>query len=103
LMEKSKNSALDKKSSREEELVSHGWAKQFCATGSRIQEAAELYESMGLEVLREPLRIEDLDCSQCFEGPSGSVGDCVVIYTRPLVDRKEEGQPGGRKRDEDLW
>ena len=102
MMEKSKISASDKKSSREEELVNQGWTKQFCATGSRIQEAAELYESMGLEVLLEPLRIEDLGCSQCFQAPSGSVGDCFVIYTRPQADR-ENSPPGGRKSEEDLW
>lgn len=102
-MEKSNISAPDKKSSREEELVSQGWTRQFCATGSRIQEAAELYESMGSEVLLEPLRIEDLGCSQCFQAPSGSVAGCFVIYTRPLADRKEQSPPGGRKREEDLW
>lgn len=90
-------------STREEELVSQGWTKQFCATGPRIQEATELYESMGLEVHLEPLRAEDLGCSECFQAPCGSLGDCSVIYTRPRKDGEDEKLPGGRKREEELW
>lgn len=88
------------RSLREETLLKEGWTKQFCASGSRLQEGAELYESMGLEVHFEPVRVEDLGCSQCLEGPFGSLGDCSVIYTRP---RKKGKAPDAGKQNDDLW
>ncbi|MFQ5851171.1 MAG: hypothetical protein ACE5JU_11370 [Candidatus Binatia bacterium] len=88
------------RSSREQELLSEGWTKQFCASGSRLQEAAELYRSIGLEVHFEPLREEDLDCSECLQG---AFGDCAVIYTRPGKKAKGRGTPDAHREDEDLW
>lgn len=93
----------ERKSSREIELVGEGWTKQFCATGSRIQEATELYESMGFEVLLEPVRVEDLGCSECLEGPAAPLSDCSVIYTRPKKDGESKKSAGARKRDDELW
>lgn len=91
------------KSSTEQELISQGWTRQFCASGSRIQEASELYESMGLEVHLEPVRVEDLDCSECFQEPAGTLGDCYVIYTRPRDEGEDKKSPGAKKREDDLW
>ena len=91
------------KSPREEELLKEGWTKQFSASGSRLQEAAELYESMGLEVHFEPVREEDLGCSECLSGPSGLLSDCSVIYTRPIEKKKGKQTPDTHKQDDDLW
>lgn len=88
----------EKSGSRERELIDQGWTKQFSASGPRLREAAELYESTGLEVHLEPVRVEDLGCSECFQGPATAPGDWYVIYTRP---RKEA--PGAKKQDNDLW
>lgn len=96
-------SAPERKSSREIELARAGWTKQFCATGPRIREATELYESMGLEVHLEPVRVEDLGCSECLQGPFEVLGDCAVLYTRPAKKMKEKGAPSTRGKDDDLW
>ncbi len=96
-------SVPERKSSRESELASQGWTKQYCASGSRIQEAAELYESIGLAVHLEPVRLEDLGCSECLHGPIGSLGDCYVIYTRPRKHGENKELPGTQKPEDELW
>ena len=40
---------------REEELVGLGWTRRFIACEPRLSESVELYESLGFEVLLEPL------------------------------------------------
>ena len=40
---------------REEELTGLGWEKRFMAEEPRLSEAKDLYESIGFEVLLEPL------------------------------------------------
>jgi hypothetical protein len=91
------------RSTKGEELLKEGWTKQFCASGSRIQEAAELYESMGLEVHLEPLREEDLGCSECLQGPFGAFGDCAVIYTRPKGKTEDNKSQDTKRQNDDLW
>ena len=88
---------------REEELIKEGWIKQFCTSGSRIQEAAELYESMEMEVHLEPMRAEDLSCSQCLQGPLGAFCDCAVIYTRPKEKKWKKSSQGIRRQKDELW
>ena len=79
---------------RAEELRKEGWSKRFFATGSRLLEAIELYESMGLEVHLEHATAEDLDCPGCpVEEPGELISACYVIYTRP----------GGSKPEDELW
>ena len=86
-------------STREDELLQQGWTKRFLASGSRLKEATELYESMGLEVHLELARAEDLACSECHpQQPSTTVEGWYVIYTRP-----GEGAGEGSKQDEELW
>lgn len=86
------------KPSREEDLAKQGWSRQFLAGGPRLQEAAQLYESMGLEVHLEPARAEDLACPECRPPqPSATVEGWYVIYTRP--SRRTAG--GGA--DDELW
>jgi hypothetical protein len=85
--------------SREDELLQQGWTKRFLAGGSRLKEATESYESMGLEVHLEPARAEDLACSECHpQQPSTTIEGWYVIYTRP-----KEGAGKGSKQDEELW
>ncbi|HME44284.1 MAG TPA: hypothetical protein VKF36_14425 [Syntrophorhabdales bacterium] len=61
---------------REEELVTEGWERRFIATEPRLQEAVELYESIGFDVLLEPLPTEEemksadceeRGCTACFD------------------------------------
>ncbi|OGQ23584.1 MAG: hypothetical protein A3C54_07500 [Deltaproteobacteria bacterium RIFCSPHIGHO2_02_FULL_60_17] len=88
-----------KRSDREEELLKEGWTKQFLASGPRLQEAAELYKSMGLEVHLEPARAEDLACSECHvEQSSATIEGWYVIYTRP-----REKAEDGPSEEEELW
>lgn len=80
--------------SREEELLKEGWSKRFFASGARLLEAVELYESMGLEVHLEPASVQDLSCPECpVEEPADLLSACYVIYTRP----------GGSKPEDELW
>jgi len=84
---------------REEELAKQGWSRQFLASGPRLEEATELYESMGFEVHLEPARTEDLACLECQPPqPSATVEGWYVIYTRPRA-----GAGGGGTEDEELW
>jgi hypothetical protein len=73
---------------REEELVGEGWEKRFVACEPRLSEAAELYESIGFEVLREPLFNKDdlmkqdceaSGCAVCFEADKERYR---IIFTR---------------------
>ena len=77
---------------REEELISEGWEKRFVACEPRLSEAAELYESIGFEVLLEPLPgTEDLQrescehsgCTVCFETDRDRYR---IIFTRRKKD-----------------
>lgn len=49
------------------ELVAQGWERRFMADRVRAKESIELYESMGYEVLAEPVLPEELrdECSDC--------------------------------------
>jgi hypothetical protein len=60
---------------REEELIKAGWEKKFTSMEPRLSEMAELYESLGFEVLLEPLpQKEKADGDTC--GTSG----CTVCF-----------------------
>ena len=85
--------------SREDELRKQGWTKRFSASGARLEESAEFYKSMGLEVLLEPARAEDFACPECHpQPPSATIAGYYVIYTRP-----GRGEAGGPTQDGDLW
>ncbi len=51
---------------REEELLAQGWEKRFFADEPRLSEMKELYESIGFEVLLEPLPSKD-ELAACSE------------------------------------
>jgi len=75
---------------REEELTKEGWERKFISMEPRLSEMAELYESLGLEVLLEPLPskeeaaatggCEASGCMVCFDVDRDKYR---IIYTRP--------------------
>jgi len=69
------------KGTREEELKKNGWIRMFTAKEPRLSECVELYESMGLEVHLEPLRLDELDeeCKACYEK---DLDEYKTIYTK---------------------
>jgi hypothetical protein len=73
---------------REQELTDAGWERRFIASEPRLGEAVELYESIGFEVLLDPLPSEDemkgagceeKGCTACFEVDRERYR---IIYTR---------------------
>jgi hypothetical protein len=75
---------------REEELLELGWEKRFIADEPRLSEMKELYESIGFEVLLEPLPGKDV-LSTCEEAGCTTCLDLDperyrIIYTRPIQD-----------------
>lgn len=75
-----RSSDLPTRTKSEAELLSEGWTRQFVAAPARLQEAVDLYESLGYEVHLEPLAAEDLqdECQDCRL----AVAFFRVIYTR---------------------
>jgi hypothetical protein len=79
----------------EDELVREGWTRRFVASEPRLNEALELYRSMGNEVHLEPLPPVDCDsageeseeCRACFKGFENQY---KIIYTRPKEGGSEE-------------
>ena len=74
---------------REEELAMEGWERRFVASEPRLSEAVELYESIGFDVLLEPLPTEEAledagcgekGCTACFDVDRERY---KIIYTRP--------------------
>jgi hypothetical protein len=90
---------------KEEELSQQGWQRRFCAAEPRLSEMAALYEQTGYEVHLEPLaaveapnqdRDECAGCMICFQGFEDRY---QVLYTRPKVRGKSEGNKAtARKR-----
>ncbi len=79
---------MSKKKSRREKLEAEGWTRQFIATEPRLSDAKEAYEEMGLEVIFEPVDLDDLDqeCTDCLEMDDR----CRVIYTKPKKDKESQ-------------
>ncbi|MFQ6015257.1 MAG: hypothetical protein ACE5NP_07430 [Anaerolineae bacterium] len=67
--------------SREEELERQGWVRRFIAEEPRLSEAVELYESLNLEVLLEPVKPDEMneECSLCYKVECDKY---KVIYTK---------------------
>ncbi|HUJ68954.1 MAG TPA: hypothetical protein VLW86_05500 [Syntrophorhabdales bacterium] len=71
---------------REEELTGQGWEKRFLADEPRLSEMKELYESIGFEVLLEPLPPKE-ELASCAESGCTACLDMDparyrTIYTR---------------------
>ena len=62
-------------------LLEDGWERRFLAAPDRMEEAIELYRSLGLEIRAEPLGPSDFgsDCQDCASDVCDSY---VLIYTR---------------------
>jgi len=71
---------------REEELAGLGWEKRFMADEPRLSEMKDLYESIGFEVLLEPLppKAEPAECAEngCTACLDGDPERYRIIYTR---------------------
>ncbi len=67
--------------SHEAELTQAGWEKRHSACEPRLSESVELYESMGFEVLLEPLPAVNNEgsCQVCLQADRDQYR---VIYTR---------------------
>ncbi len=73
---------------REEELLGLGWEKRFMADEPRLSEMKELYESIGFEVLLEPLP-DKQEIAGCVESGCTACMDIDpdryrIIYTRAV-------------------
>jgi hypothetical protein len=75
---------------REEELLEQGWEKRFLADEPRLSEMKEMYESIGYEVLLEPLPAKEelsacaeTGCTACLDLDPGRYR---TIYTRASED-----------------
>jgi len=71
---------------REEELTAAGWEKRFLADEPRLSEMKETYESIGFDVLLEPLP-EKEELAHCSESGCTACMDLDpekyrTIYTR---------------------
>jgi hypothetical protein len=67
------------------ELVAQGWERRFMADRVRAEESIDLYESMGYEVLAEPVRPEELR-DECLDCKVVVYFSYVTIYTRKKKD-----------------
>lgn len=65
---------------RDAELAVEGWERRFIGAPPRLGEAVELYESLGLEVLSDPVTDEELadECAGC----ALALNLFRVLYTR---------------------
>jgi hypothetical protein len=75
---------------REEELLRLGWEKRFMSDEPRLSEMKEIYESIGFEVLLEPLP-EKEELTSCAESGCTACIDLDpdryrTIYTRARQD-----------------
>ena len=77
-------------------LLDEGWEERFSASGSRLQETADYYRSLGYEVRIEGLVdvADDGSCTACFAQPLAD-GPAGVIFTR--------GRVGSRGEEDELF
>lgn len=64
---------------RQAQLEAKGWTYRFVADDPRLSEAVETYESLGMEVLLDPVRADSEECTACLEN---CTSHCMAIYTR---------------------
>ena len=66
-----------------QDLEVHGWVRQFIVESERVDEYADLYESLGNEVLVEPVTPDLMVADECVTCLLVTCDRYVVIYTRP--------------------
>jgi hypothetical protein len=73
---------------RDAELAGRGWLRRFTGSPPRLTEVTELYETLGLEVLLDPLTAEELPdtCAGC----TAAMSLFRVVYTRPRPDKGQQ-------------
>jgi hypothetical protein len=64
-------------------LVAEGWERRFMTNREKVQEAAEMYESMGFEVKTVPVATDEVG-DQCGECRLVMQLQFKTIYTRKL-------------------
>jgi len=84
---------------RDEDLAQLGWIRRFTAAPPRLAEIRELYESLGHEVLLDPLVAGEL-ATEC-QGCTLALSLFRVIYTRPgpSWELERDARVDARKRD----
>lgn len=70
---------------RKTELEAQGWTFRFVADEPRLSEVAETYESLGMEVLLDPVRIDSDESASCVQS---CLERCKAIFTRPQTGRR---------------
>ena len=62
--------------------LAEGWERRFVIEGRRAEDCVRLYESLGFDVIADPVRAEDVaeDCTDC-----GLLAqfEFRMLYTRP--------------------
>jgi hypothetical protein len=67
---------------RHRQLTGLGWERRFVAEEPKITEMKEYYETLGFEVMVEPVAIDDkAECDSCLSA-SGFEETYKTIYTR---------------------
>jgi hypothetical protein len=83
---------------REEKLKGQGWEKRFVASEPRLSEAVDLYESIGFDVLLEPLPDDEelkkggcgtSGCTACFETDKERYR---IIFTKAKKGKTSQSQ-----------
>jgi hypothetical protein len=73
--------------------VANGWERRFIADATRTKEAIELYESLGFEVVADPIRTHEMgeECDDCV---LVALMQFRTIYTRKKdASDSEDGPP----------
>ncbi|HSM09320.1 MAG TPA: hypothetical protein VLA33_09920 [Gemmatimonadota bacterium] len=78
--------------------VADGWERRFVTDAKRAAEAVELYESLGFEVVADPVRPEEMG-EQCDTCRLLVLLKFRTIYTR-RVPEAAPGEMGGRAEDD---
>jgi len=73
----------DVRLARDDELAAAGWTRRFTASPPRLTELRALYETLGREVMLDPVLPGEL-ATEC-EGCTLALTMFRVIYTRPAA------------------
>jgi hypothetical protein len=60
-----------------------GWIRQFTVDSDRVDEYISLYESLGNDVLVEPMTPDLMTSEECAACLSDECDKSVIIFTRP--------------------